>query len=255
MKPGLARVLVKVGIFFAVISLLLGLVAPFQVPLTLLFGWAPSSARLLGAWHPNLQTMAMLGLALIGLVAGTHGFMRWLYASLADDGKNPRFPIWPWRWSLCGFGIAFCALLAMGAAMLTTHQIYWLSKTDQPWFVSSRQRFEILLAAIEFRKQAETLRWSSAETRAAFWGMRLSNSQPVGEQFQPVWIEKDKTTLQAVLLIPRRRAFEGRAGFVVIQPGNKYYERQKLESLPTVLASFGIGILSEGSAKLYMTSP
>jgi len=255
MKSGLARVLVRVGILLSVISLLLGAVAPFLVPLTLLFGWVPSSARLLNAWHPSLQTIAVLGLALIGLVAGTHGFMRWLYASFADDARNPRLPIWPWRWSLCGFGIGFCALLAMGAAMLTTHQIYWLSKTHQPWFVSSRQRFEILLTAIEFHKQAETLRWDSAETRAAFWRMRLSNSQPAGEQFQPVWIEKDKTNLQAVLLIPRRRAFEGKAGFVVIQPGNNYYERQKLESLPKVLASFGIGIVSESSAKLDKTSP
>jgi hypothetical protein len=249
MKRRLARLASIFGVFIVLFLVFVGETGPLLVPMTLLTGWVFSVARLVNAWHPATEVVAMAGLGVIVLLAGSHAFIWWLASHLLSDEKDSRQVVWSWKWTLCGFGIAFCALLAIGAAMLTTHQIYWLSRSTEPWYVSSRQRFESALVAMKLRKEAEALQWDSAGTRAAFWRMRSGNDQPVCESIQPVWVERDMKTLRAVLLIPRRKIPGDKTRIAIIQPEDKYYSGEKLEALPQVLASFGISNGTPQTAK------
>jgi hypothetical protein len=247
MKRSLLRIAV---IALAVVLFFILMVEPglLAAPITLFIGWWASLIRFWKAWHSNAYAVWLFIFALVALVGGAHFFMRWLYASLRNKPENALPSQWPWKWTLCGCAMLFCALLAIFSVVLTTHQIYWISKSTDPLLADPfRERISILYAAKTLQKDAEELHWDSAKTRASFWqGKRASIGQPALEVIQPVWIEKDDHTLCAVILIPRRPMFRATTKLVVIQPGSDLAMRN-LNELPQVLASFGIGNITEGS--------
>jgi hypothetical protein len=180
-------------------------------------------------------------LAIVVLVAGTHAFARWLYLHLRR-GESSFPPNWRWKWTLGGFGIVFCALAAIGSLVLTTHQVYWLSKSSEPLFADPfRERVGMWNVAEELQKKAEEVQWDAPKTQEAFWkATSLMTAQPVSETLQPIWVEQNDHQLRAIILVPRRPAFRDRARMAVVQQGTKLVYR-KLDELPQVLASFGIG--------------
>jgi hypothetical protein len=238
------RIVLKLaGLPVVVLLFFILMIAPglLAAPITLLIGWWPSMARWIKAWHPGSIGVALFVLAVVLMVAGTHWFLRWVYAS-ARNPEAGRVPTaWRWRWTLCGFGVLTCSLLALCAMVLTVHQIHWFSTSSAPWFSDPfRERVRMLGVAVNLQKQADELQWDSLKTRECF---RQKSStipgQPAAEAIQPVWIEKDGHSLRGIILIPRRPLHRATARLVVLRPGTNY-TTHRLEELPTVLASLGI---------------
>lgn len=210
-------------------------------PIILLVGWWSSMARLIKAWHPGSVGVALFVLAVVLMVAGTHWFLRWVYASARHPAADRVSTEWRWKWTLCGFGVLTCSLLAICAMVLTTHQTYWISKSSDPLFSDPfRERLRTLSIAVNLQRQADELQWDSIKTRECFLQKNSTVSgQPATEAIQPVWIEKDEHSLRAIILIPRRPLHRATARLAVLQPGTNF-TTHRLEELPTVLASLGI---------------
>ena len=229
------------GVFaFFLLSLAPHLLGP---PILLLFGWVPALGRFVRAWHAGPGAVALFALATLVLVAGGHRFLRWLAAGLkkaeGSDGTAPGR--WRWRWTACGFGLAFCALVAVVCVVLTVHQLHWMSKSSEPWFVNlTARRLTWLRAAHDLELVAQTNHWDSGKTRAAFWKMASYGADmPDWESLETVWVEKDAQTLRAIVLVPRDLGQRSVGRFTLLQPGMNH-TMQSLEALPAVLASFGL---------------
>jgi len=233
------------------VMLLLGTVLLFALlidpgilaaPITLLIGWWPSMLRLGGAWRPTLNGTVPFVLTVVVMVAGGHVFLRWLYATVRG-GKDSRWPIkWRWKWTGCGFAILGCTLLAICSFILTTHQIYWISKSSDPLVGDPfTERSGLSIVAMCLQTEANESQWDSVKTRESFLHSDFTRfGQPAAETIQPVWIEKDNHSLRAIILIPRRPLHRAVARIAVLQPGAKS-TNYNLGELPQVLASFGIG--------------
>jgi hypothetical protein len=237
--------LIIVGFVGGIFFLLLFLVAPglvLEPPITLLIGWWPSGVRMLQACHPHPTGAVWFLLAVIVLVAGTRAFLQWLTVKWRGKSDGAVASGWRWKWTVCGFGIVFCSLVAISSLVLTTHQLYWLSKSSDGLFGDPWIRFPGLHAAArELNNTADDLEWDNSKTRQAFEKAgRVNFGQPVWEETQAVWIEQDEHHLRAVVLIPRHPVHRRWARIAVVQPGTNcaWYE---LDKLPEVLAAFGIG--------------
>ena len=240
LKPALVTLVVI--LILAVMIGPQGLAAPIMVLAALLLGWLPSAARLWVAWHPPLAALLLFFLAAVVMIAGTHRFLCWLNMSFRKGEANPAVPRWPWRWTLCGFGALFCAMVGICSIVLTIHQVYWMSRSPEPLFTDSyRNKAMMKLAARVLLNQAQESDWDSLKTRAAFWqGEFPGRRSPLSEVIHPVWIDQDEHRLRGVILIPRHPLHRSEANFFIIQPGSDIIT-QSLDQLPQVLASFGIG--------------
>jgi hypothetical protein len=228
------------GFFLMFFLLMIGSPLPATV-FTLVFGWWESASRLLHGWHPTISSALVFGAFVAILVIGSQRFLTWIYACL--NGKQElSADKWRWKWTLCGYAVATCALFAIGSLMLVTHQLYWLSESSDPLFTDSRhERVEAVLAVNFLRDRFEADDWNSAKIRSEFWQIKLNGfDQPICERFQPVWIENDEQTLAAIVLIPRHPLHRSWARLAIIRPGTIDTTRS-LEELPEVLASFEIG--------------
>jgi hypothetical protein len=93
------RTLVKLAVVLALVSLFISLfIGPglLAAPITLLIGWWFSMVRLLKAWHPGPSGIALFVLAVIVMVVGTHGFLRWVYAYGRAPANGHAPPKWQW---------------------------------------------------------------------------------------------------------------------------------------------------------------
>jgi len=239
MRGRAGSVLALAFVFLVLLFLTVGLEI-LAVPITLVFGWWPSMLRLCSRVHLAAGRMALLSIAIFALVAGSHFFLRWIYAELGNSaGSSPRR--WRVKWTLCGFGILLCTLAAIGSAILTTHQLFWLSRSSDPLLAETvRERIRVLQLADHLQEFAEENSWEPEKVREAFLNDReLRAGQSPMEILQPVWVRKDSQSLEAIVLIPRRPLFRSSARIVVLQSGAKpaYHE---MDELSEVLARFGL---------------
>lgn len=213
-------------------------VALFFTALTILFGWIPSATRLIGGFRASLGGVALLTLAMVSMIAGTHAFLRWLFRHWRDDQNAPRGAQWRWKWTLSGYGMIACSLLAISGAILTTHQIYWLSKSTDPLFADPfRERFAVQRLAMSLKSEGDASRWDISELRKSL--LKESYQDLASDAFDPVWIEKEDHSIQAVILIPRHPLLRSSAKVAVLRPGTNE-AMYALDELPNVLRSFGI---------------
>ena len=249
MKSGPGRVALWLCFLLIILMLLGPGISVFLPAVFLIIGWIPSSWRLIHASSLNPGTMIALALAATVLLVGSHRFLRWLHRNLSQQNPEPAEAPglaaqngWRWRWTVCLFGIGFASLVSVGCGILTIHQVFWLSRSSEPWLVNvTRNRVFALKAAYELREKAEACGWSTSETQKAFWRtQRHSDQPPVWEAIRPVWAEGDPGTLRAVVLIPRTLPLRGTARFAILQPGTNV-ETFEMESLPETLAAFGLG--------------
>ncbi len=230
--------MVLAGVFCFVLLLGPGLLS---APITLLLGWWPAAARLIHRWQASSAAVVLFTVAASLLLAGTHRFLSWVYAArTAKENAGPA--TWRWKWTLGGFGVIACTLLAICALVLTTHQIYWLSKSSDPLFVDPvRERVRVLRLAADLQKRAEELKWDTAKTREFFQTDGYAGSgQSAAEAVQPVWIENDAQSLRAIILIPRHPLSRRTARLTVLRPGTSS-ATHRLPELPEVMASFHAG--------------
>jgi hypothetical protein len=238
------RAVIRLAVLLTMVLLLfILLIGPglLAAPITLLIGWWSSIARLLKVWHPGSSGIALFLLAVLVMVAGTHLFLRWVFASAHEPAEDRVPPEWRWKWTVCGFGLVTCSLLAICAMVLTTHQIYWISRSADSLFTDPfRERVRVLSFAVTLQKAADELQWNSLKTRAFVLQKSFTGSDVMTEAIQPVWIEKDEHSLRGIVLVPRRPMHRATARLTVLRPGTNY-TTHRLEELPAVLASFGIG--------------
>lgn len=213
--------------------------------ITLVIGWYFSLVRVFEGWHSSETSVFLFGLALLVLVARSHFCLRWLYASLQTRQRDLLVK-WRWKWTLCGYAMLSCGLMAIGSLMLTTHQLYWLSKSSDPMFADPvRERLHALHDISGFQKSAEDVQWNEGKTRASFLGSDDINSNKLlYDVFEPVWVEKDTQTLAAVILIPRHPLNRSAVRVAIVQPGTN--TTRPLSELHQVLASFGIDNTNAG---------
>ncbi len=240
MKPSSLRLpmTLAVGVFCFVLLIGPGLLS---APIALLIGWWPSAARLINRWPASSADVGRFAVAAILLLAGTHRFLSWVYT--ARNAKvSARPATWRWKWTLAGFGVIACTLLAICALVLTTHQVYWISKSSDPLFADPfRERVRVLRLAADLQKRAEELKWDTAKTREFFQTDGYAGSgQSAAEAVQPVWIEKDEQSLRAIILIPRHPLNRSTARLTVLQPGTNS-TTHRFPELPEVLAAFRVG--------------
>jgi len=247
MRRGILRVamfVISVCLFFIL------LIGPglLNAPITLLIGWWSSAALLLRGWHPGSTGVVLFILAALFLVAGTHRFLNWVYTA-QTTADNSALGGWRWKWTLCGFGGITCTLFAICAMVLTTHQLYWMSRSSDPLFTDPfRERVRRLRFALDLQKKAEELKWDTAKTRECFQqDSFIGSGRSAAEAVQPVWIERDERSLRAIILIPRHPLNRTAAGLTVLQPGSDP-AKYGLDELPRVLASFNLGSSAQLSA-------
>ncbi len=236
---------------FSAVVLLVGFILLFTAminpgflmpPMALLVGWWPAMARLAHAWQPTFDHLLVTGLAVALLVAGAHRFLGWVCANWNTDPENPGRRTWRWKWTLCGFGMLFCGLLAICSVVLTAHQLYWLSKSPDPMVGSVfRESSLARFFARTLQSQAEQVQWDTAQTRGWFEHSRVETAHSsAAEEFQALWVPRDESRLRAVILFPRHPLHHRLARIAIVQPGTAPASRP-LDDLPAVLAAFGIG--------------
>jgi hypothetical protein len=243
---------IKIVILVVMALVLWFVVGPvlLAVPITLLYGWLPALFRLLRAWRFGPSAALLYGLTAAIVLFGTHYFLRWLYAGSGESQKTQALR-WPWKWTVCGFGILFCTLLAVSSGILTTHQLYWISKSADPLVadeITAGSRCFTVASGLQAR--AEDAQWDGARVRASFEAFHLSSilgsdkGGPALEKVQPIWVGQADSRLRAIVLIPRRPLVRRRARIAVIEPG-RTLTFKGLDELPQVLDSFGIGHAGE----------
>lgn len=240
----------KVALAPLVLMLLILLFDPgiFALTVSVFAGWAFSLARLLRSVRLDVESLMLPALALLILMAGTHGFARWLHAAAGNatspETAAPAPPRWRWRWTMSGFGILFLTLLAIGCGILTTHQVFWLSKSSEPWFVPLRgQQLFLMGVANHLQLEATKQDWDREKAQEAFLRLEISN-KIAWEELDPIWVEAGSNRVSAIVLIPRKPAPRQPARFILIRPEVRW-ETLPLEKLPSVLASLGLGLRAE----------
>ncbi len=209
------------------------------LPITLLFGWLFSVTRIFGRWHPDMSHVFGFVVAGILLVVGTHAFLQWVYSKgkSADPGSR-----WPFKWTICGFGLGACVFIAVVGVVLAAHQTYWLSQSNEPWFRNwHRDRVRLIAAADTLRTEAELCHWKRSDCERFYWhgAFGLGLAQTLWETVSPIWIQKDINSLAAILLLPRKTPLSGDNRWALLQPNSNLVTRP-LEELPKTLASFGM---------------
>jgi hypothetical protein len=241
MKRALDFLFVAIAIFLGllVVSAVVGNAT--IIPYTLLVGWVPSAGRILHSWHAALGGELWLAFALVVFVVGVHWFSRWVFAAKRRNEQGAHSLAWRWKWTLCGFGLVSCALLAMGSLILVTHQLYWMSRTADPVITpypdrEARSQYSIAELTTAAAREAD---WETARTQTAFSNLLGYERTPASEYVQAVWIEANPGKLRAILLIPRKPLVFARARFFVIEAAGstRFYPLDRLQEM---LAGFGL---------------
>jgi hypothetical protein len=241
MRRGLKRVMVL--LLLVVVAVLL--IDPFLLvlPITLLSGWALSLTRLVKSWRPHPGSLLLLAATLAILIAGSHRFARWLHGSVrVKANAEAAIPHgWRWKWTLIGFGILFLTLLTIGSAILTTHQLFWLSRSTEPWFVVLKgDQLFLMRIADKIQFEAGKHEWDREKVQEAYLRLKLWDKS-AWEEIEPVWVERSSNRLSVIVLVPRRQSLGQARRFALIRPGDRR-QMLPLETLPSVLRSLGVEI-------------
>lgn len=135
----------------------------------------------------------------------------------------------------------FCSLIAICSLVLTFHQLYWISRSSEPFFANPlREKAGLIILADSLKTDADEAEWDLVKTRDAFWRRNSEIARlPAAELVQPVWIPQDETRLRAIVLVPRHPAYRSSALVAILQPGTNRLTRH-LNELPDVLNAFGL---------------
>jgi hypothetical protein len=146
-RPGFTWV--KLLVVIAVIVFLMCLVVPsrsnwvFEAPATLAFGWLWYLKRVIPQLNPDPGAVAIAVGCLLGVVFGSHTFLRWVYAASGSSPTAcpttdpPTTPIpslrrWPWKWTLQLVGLVVLIFVAGVAVTGIIHQTGWLIHSPEP---------------------------------------------------------------------------------------------------------------------------
>jgi len=246
------RVIKFVFAVLAILALLIFFYCPglYAPPFALCFGWISAMLRYVAVWHPSLSSIIWFSAALATLIVGAHLFLGWLYSSIRGEQLGSLPVNWRWKWTLCGFGAAACSLLAIVCIVLTTHQVFWMSKSSDSLLVElTIDRAVIRSVAQDLKRAAEAEHWDSGKIRAGFYRQQDAILKGVAvEGFEPVWVSGDNQSLRAIILSPRSPLHRSTASVIVIAP-DKENAAHPLDELQQVLVSLGVAMNAPGSKR------
>jgi hypothetical protein len=211
----------------------------FFIVVAVLFGWVMSALRLVRECQPTIGAAFVFVVAVGALIAGTHYFISWLIRNWGGETNFPRLTEWRWKWTVCGIGIVVCSVLAISALILTTHQIYWLAKSSDPFFVDPwSERRNVPGMAIAIKEEADACSWNPSRVHQLITNNH--ESRFFLEIVDPILVEKDGNAIQAIVLVARHPLAQSGAKLAVVRPGMTN-SILPVEELANVLASFKPG--------------
>lgn len=205
------------------------------------WGWIPAGARVARSFPVEAAAGGLFLLAVAVLLMGTHAFACWLGRSMVGASGSECRPVWRWRWTLLGFGLAGCFLMALLAGVLMVHQFYWLRASKYPWTADDSLRWNLAYNSHQLHAAAEDLHWETAALRSFFESGFLhgKHGEPIFESLQAVWIPQDSQKLKAFILFPRRPLVD-RWSRVAVAGAGIPIQFLEMRELPRALAMFGI---------------
>lgn len=140
MNSPLAALVVLVAILGTFGVFWIGPEQVLEIPFFLVAGWVFYLARVVPQWQPDGGMVATGLVCLLGFVAGSHLFLRWVYAATGPESGPRR---WPLRWTLQMCGLVVLMFVAGVAATGVFHQTGWLITSPEPllksrWVVNDR---------------------------------------------------------------------------------------------------------------------
>lgn len=229
--------------------LFLPLLAPvFVLAFTLAAGWIGFLRRVLPELTWNPAAIGMFVLCSVVALAGIQSFGRWLRG---DAG-------WRWKWTLSLYAGLWLLFLTVMGATGVVHQVGWLVASKESWFgMRGSAKFAGTIAQTEMKSAASYVaaagtaeRWQWDAMQANFWasrGARWTGSKPFAEKFQAVFLPGARAKVAAVIILPRSRDLQNRAGLALVTPdstkpqssGRFEPELLPIGDLPRLLQQYG----------------
>ena len=121
----LTELIVAIAIIAVLVALLLpwGRVWILQIPFVLVLGWLGYLWRVIPQLNPDPWTVGTAILCLLGVIAGSHLFLRWLAGREAP---------WPLKRTLRCVGLVVLMFVAGIAMVGMIHQTSWLARSPEP---------------------------------------------------------------------------------------------------------------------------
>lgn len=95
-------------------------------------GWWSYLGRVVPRLNPDPWVVVTAVVCVVGVVLGTHAFLRWLYAA-TDPGAGAAEPRrWRWKWTLLLVGLVVLTFAAGIAFTGIVHQTSWLVRSPEP---------------------------------------------------------------------------------------------------------------------------
>jgi prepilin-type processing-associated H-X9-DG protein len=128
------------GFLFVIVAYLLacaGFGLPFDLALSVAFGWVFYLARVVPEIKVGWGSVLLAVLCLIGFSAGSHAFLRWLYAqAMTTPPEGARR--WSPRWTAALVSVVVLMFVAGMATAGVAHQMAWLFTADEPFVDNGR---------------------------------------------------------------------------------------------------------------------
>jgi hypothetical protein len=213
------RVVVWSAVGFLLLLFLPILAPVFVLAFTLAFGWIGFLRRVLPELSWNPAAIGMFALCSAVSLAGIQSFGRWLRG---DAG-------WRWKWTLgldAGLWLHFLTVMGFTGVV---HQAGWLVASKDPWFGMRNQvRFSGITAKNDMKSLAKRAalngkehQWQCGAMQAAFWAeVTALGTKPPQEKFQALFLPGESNRVVAVIIFPRSRGLQKRAGLALVTPNS-----------------------------------
>jgi hypothetical protein len=103
-----------------------------EFPGTLAVGWMAYLVRVIPQLKPDPWIVCTAVVCLLGVILGTHAFLKWLYSATSDEPRD-----WPRKWTLQLVGLVVLMFIAGIAFTGLIHQTSWLARSPEPLIRSS----------------------------------------------------------------------------------------------------------------------
>ena len=211
-------------VVWSVVGFLLLLFLPFLAPVfvlafTLACGWIGFLRRVLPELTWNPAAVGMFVLCSLVTLAGIQSFGRWLRGGDA----------WRWKWTLSLYAALWLLFLTVMGATGVAHQVGWLVVSKEPWFGMRNQvRFSGITAKNDMKGLAKRAvlngkehQWQCGAMQAAFWAeVTALGTKPPQEKFQALFLPGASNRVVAVIIFPRSRNLQNRAGLALVTPNS-----------------------------------
>jgi hypothetical protein len=129
--------LIQLLVVIAIIVVLIACFAPWRTEMafTVVVGWIAYIGKVIPRLNPDPWVVCTAILCLVGVILGTHTFLKWLYSATSAE---PRY--WSRKWTLQFVGLVALMFVAGIAFTAVVHQTTWLIRSPEPLAQSSIQR-------------------------------------------------------------------------------------------------------------------